>query len=190
MNVKLKNLPIGLIVTAVILLFVTVLFISAQMTMGRYLTSFGGEIGFAFNSKQSVNLSKGAWSDRAGQKTLSINLSNAGDAAVSAHSDPVRVRIFVPKNVDLSDVKIKIGSREYVANISSVPVGTAIYNTYGEGNICRFFEISGEELALSIPSSGSGSLDATLTLVSNSEIDTTGIEILAEPAKKSGNGGN
>ena len=186
MNEKHKNMPINLIVTAVLLLLLVILFASTQTTLGRYMSSFGGELGFAFNSKQSVSLTHGEWSGKTGQKSLPINLNGDGDGA----NRLVRIRLYLPQSVDISSVVIKIDSAEYTADISSVPEGTAVYNSYGEGSVCRFYEAYGKELTLSIPDSGEESLDATLTFVSDADFDTEGIKIIAEPINLKGKGGN
>ena len=190
MNAKLRNMPISLIVASALLLFLVILVIGTQMTCCRYMTALSGRIGFASVSKQNVAMTHGEWSDGSDQKTLSINLINAGDTANLTQDGPVRIRLYLPRNVDLSSVKIEISTVEYSADISAVPVGTAVYNLYGEGSVCLFYDTNGEELALEIPDAEAGGLDATLTLVSDKEIDTTGVEIMIEPVYAKMKGGN
>lgn len=187
---RIKSMPISFIVTIVLLLLLIVLINSAQMTLGRYMSSFGSELGLAFNSKHSPDLSQGEWAVAAGKQTLSINLSNSGDGTDLVKNGSVRIRIYIPEAESLSGVRMDIGASHYTAEILEVPEGTAVHNLYGEGSICRFYGTDGQELSFDFSSSGIDSLNATLSLISNTKIDTTGIEIMVEPINLQGNGGN
>ena len=187
---KLKNVPASLVATVAILLFLIMLMNSAQTTLGRYMSSFGGELGLSFNSKYSPKFACGEWTLSEDQQTLSINFTSSDSNTNSAQNGSVRIRLYIPETDGLSDVRMDMDSQNYTAKISDVPLGTAVYNLYGEGSICRFYGADGKELAFDLSSSGIDNLNATLTLVADAEIDTSRIEIMIEPIKSQGTGGN
>ncbi len=190
MNNKLKNIPISLISTVAILLLLIIFINNVQITLGRYMSSVDGKAVFLFNAKQSLELNYGEWEEAEGRQTLLININNTDNVNRSAQSGAVRIRLYMPQIDVLPSVRISINSVEYASNISTVPVGTAIYKLYGEGNICRFYGDAGEEVCFDFPSSSTDSLTATLILIADTPVDTTGIKIMAEPINTKGNGGN
>ena len=189
MNNKLKSIPINLIITIVILLFLIMFINSAQNTLGRYMSSFGGQLGFSFSSKQSLGLTYGEWDEQEDRQILLINVINAGDVENSEQNGSVRIRMYIPDNDGLSSVLLNIDSREYTAYISQVPEETAVYNLYGNGSICRFYGEDGKEMFFDFPDSIEN-LKVTLTLIAETKIDTAGIKLMIEPINLKENGGN
>ena len=187
---KLKNVPVSLVATVAILLFLIVLMNSAQTTLGRYMSSFGGELGLSFNSKYSPEFACGEWTLSEDQQTLSINFMGSDSGTNFVQNSLVRIRLYIPETDGLSDVHMDMDSQNYIAKISDVPVGTAVYNLYGEGSICRFYGADGRELSFDLSSFDMDDLNATLTLVSNTEIDTSRVEIIVEPIKSQEVGGS
>ena len=187
---KLKNVPVSLVATVVILLFLIVLMNSAQTTLGRYMSSFGGELGLSFNSKYSPEFAFGEWTLSEDQQTLSINFTGSDSGTNLVQNGSIRIRLYIPENDGLSDVLMDMDSQNYIAEISDVPVGTAVYNLYGKGSICRFYGADGKELSFDLSSFDMDNLNATLTLISDTEIDTSRVEIIVEPIKSQVTGGN
>ena len=187
---KLKNVPVSLVATVAILLFLIVLMNSTQATLGRYMSSFGGGLGLSFNSKYSPKFACGEWTLSEDQQTLSINFTSSDSNTNSAQNGSVRIRLYIPETDGLSGVHMDMDSQNYTAEISDVPVGTAVYNLYGEGSICRFYGADGKELSFDLSNSGIDNLNATLTLVSDIEIDTSRVKIIVEPIKSQEKGDN
>ena len=187
---KLKNVPVSLVATVAILLFLIVLMNSAQATLGRYMSSFGGELGLSFNSKYTPEFACGEWTLSEDQQTLSINFTSSDSNTNLTRNSSVRIRLYIPETDGLSDVRMDMDSQNYTAEISDVPVGTAVYNLYGDGSICRFYGADGKELSFDLSNSDIDNLNATLTLVSDTEIDTSRVEIIVEPIKSQEIGGN
>ena len=190
MNGLIKRIPINLIITAVILLLLILFINCVQMTLGRYVSSFERELGFAFTSKQSFEISYGDWQEAAGKQTLLLRISNSDVSGGSTRSGSVRIRLFIPDIDSLSNVKIDFNNKEYTADISAVPIGTSIYKTNGEGSICRFYDDQGKEIAFDISSLTTDDIYAMLTLITETNINTNGIKIIIEPINSQGKGGN
>ena len=185
---KLINSPASLIATTVLLLMLVWMVFSAQISFGRYMTSFGGELGFAFNSKQRLELTTGEWSKESGRQSMIISISNGENAA--EQSSAVRIRLYVPEINSISEVRMNIGGRQYIASVTAVPEGTAVHNLYGDGSICRFFGDDGEELCFEFEGSNAENLGAKMILIADNPVDTTGIEVMVEPINSGRNGGN
>lgn len=190
MNGLIKRIPINLIITAVILLLLILFINCAQMTLGRYVSSFERELGFAFTSKQSFEISYGEWQQAAGKQTLQLTISNSDVSEGSTQGGSVRIRLFIPKIDGLSNVMINLNNEEYTADISAVPIGTSIYKTNGEGSICRFYDDKGQEMVFDLSSLTTDDINAMLTLITETKIDTNGIQIIIEPINSQGKGGN
>lgn len=185
---KMLYSPTSLVATIVLLLMLVWMIFSAQISFGRYMTSFGGELGFVFSSKQTLELTLGEWSKESGRQSMIISISNA--KGVAEQGSAVRIRLYIPKNKDISEVRMNIGGRQYTASVTAVPEGTAVNKMYGDGSICRFLGDGKEELYFEFEGSTSENLGAKIILIADAPVDTTGIEVMVEPINSERKGGN
>ena len=192
MQHKSQAMPIRLMMTAAILLILIVFINIAHSSLGRYTSSFGGEVTFSPNAKGDFSLSYGEWSgdEGTGVQTLSLRVTNGEGASDDVQGSPIRIRVYVPHtDTALPALLLNQNGGEYVASVSDIPEGTAAYRNYGAGRICCFYGTDGEELSFALPASATESLDATLTL-SDEDTDTTGFQLIVEPVHAENNGGD
>lgn len=190
MNIKVKNIPVRLLITVAILLLLIAFMIGMQCSLGRYTTSFGGEVKFSPNAKGTFELNYDEWSvlqDRDGQR-LSLSITNGWDSS-DVTAERVRIRLFVPyTDVTLPTLFLNQDGEEYTAIVSELPKGTAAYKAYGEGLICCFYGVDGEELVFDLPDSAEA-WEATL-IFADAEADMTGVELIVETVNTKRTGGN
>lgn len=191
MNTKVKNIPVRLLITVAILLILIAFIIGAQCSLGRYTSSFGGKLSFSPNAKGNFQFMYDEWipNQENGAQILSFRVTNGGGESDSTQShDGVRIRLYVPDtNVALPTLLLNQNGEKYTALISEIPEGTAVYRSYGAGQICCFYGADGEELIFDIPTSATESWNATLILV-DEETDTDGFRLIVEPVNTESRG--
>lgn len=191
MHMKVKTIPVQLLITVAILLILTAFMIAAQCSLGRYTSSFGGEVKFSPNAKEIFELNYDEWStnQEEGIQTLSLSVTNRLGKSNSTSNDGVRIRVYVPDTDGLiSTLRLNQNGEEYTASVVDVPEGTAAHKTYGAGQICCFYSADGEELVFEVPDSGAESFEATL-IFADAETDTTGVEVIVETVNAQRKGG-
>lgn len=187
MKTKEKNIPIYLLVSMSVLLILIAFMIIAQCSLGRYTSSFGGEVNFSPAAKGNLQIDCGEWiaDQELGVQTQTLSVAKSVEAPTK-----IRVRLYVPSgNASFPELRLIENDKEHLATTLSVVEGTSVYKSYGAGQICCFYGADGEEIVFDFLNSSSEKLNFTLKL-NDGTTDTSGIRLIVESVNTDVKGGN
>lgn len=180
--------PKRLLLTIAILLFLIVFVIISSQSLGRYTTSFDGEVEFSPNARPEVYITEGAWETNAteGNKTMSFAVRNSNTENYPDDDVFVRVRLYASDaNATLPEATLTHNGATVTARVSVINSQTPAYKDYGAGQILRFCDASGEEITFVLNGGAVNALNAVLTL-QDETVDTNDFKLVIETVNKDG----
>ena len=191
MKNKEKKIPMYLLVSMSVLSILIAFMIIAQCSLGRYTSSFGGEVNFSPTAKGNLQVDYGEWTadPELGIQTQTLKVANGADAS-NAKSTQIRVRVYVPNGSSSpSGLSLIQNGNEHPATLSKIAEGTTVYKSYGAGQICCFYGADGNEIIFDLLNSSAEELSFTLKL-NDGETDASGIRWIVESVNTEEKGGN
>ena len=180
--------PKRLLLTIAILLFLIVFVIISSQSLGRYTTSFDGEVEFLPNARPEVYITEGAWETNAteGNKTMSFAVRNSNTENYPDDDVFVRVRLYASdSNATLPAATLTHNGATVTARASVINSQTPAYKDYGAGQILRFCDASGKEITFVLNGGAVNALNAVLTL-QDETVDTNDFKLVIETVNKDG----
>ena len=204
MKAIIKEMPKRLVITIAVLLVLIAIALAAVDTLGRYTTSFDGEVGFSAKGKETAYVYVVAdeppvaangegrvhiWmkEDVAGTQTALVAVTNSPDASTLPESDLyVKVRVFIPNSSigegnDPPTLKIGGNNAEAVA----VASGSEMHSSYGEGYVYRLLDGT-EEKCFELKLKETENLMVIELVLEDMNINTENIRIIVETVHSSG----
>ena len=181
-------MPKRLVLTIAVLLFLIVFVIISSQSLGRYTTSFDGEVEFAPNARPEVFVTEGDWTANAteGHSTMSFTVSNSNTEDFPASDVFVRIRVYASNaNAKLPDVTLTQNGSEVTAKASVINSQTPAYKSYGAGQILRFCDASGQEMSFVLKGGAVDQLNAVLT-IQDDTVNTEDFKLVIETVNKDG----